>query len=108
MPDDVHIGGSSCGYGEARDHAYCYLNDHLSDNPKEGTCSYPAYDDYRGGTTPEVSDADLLAIVLLNSGRQPVPSYYGLKKLVPKINERLAHPALKGDCRTRVGRLSRR
>jgi hypothetical protein len=68
----------------------------LSDDPKARTWSYPAYDDYQGGTTPEISDADLLAIVLLNAGRQPVPSYYGLKRLVPKINERLAHPALEG------------
>jgi hypothetical protein len=96
MPDDVYIGGASCGFAYARDYAFCYLNDHLSDDPKAGTWSYPAYDDYQGGATSAVSDADLLAIVLLNAGRRPVPSYYGLKKLVTKINQRLTHPALKG------------
>jgi hypothetical protein len=66
MSDDVPIGGASCGLAYARYRAYRYPNDHLSDDPTAGTWSYPAYDDYQGGTTPEVSDADLLAIVLLN------------------------------------------
>lgn len=41
-------------------------------------------------------DDPLTTIVLLNAGR-PIASYYGLKKLVPKINERLTHPALQGE-----------
>lgn len=96
MPDIVSIGGASCGFAYARDHVFRYLNDHLSDDSKAGTWSYPAYDDYQGAATSEVGDADLLAIALLNAGRQPLPSYYGLKKLVPEINERLRHPALNG------------
>lgn len=96
MPDNVFVGGASCGFAYARDHVFRYLNDYLSDDSKAGTWSYPAYDDYQGASTPEVGDADLLEIALPNAGRQPLPSYYGLKKLVPEINERLSHPALNG------------
>lgn len=96
MPDNVSIGGASLSFDAAYKHAYSYLNDHRSGNPDAMTWSYPAYDGYQAGSGDGVDDADLLAIVLLNAGRRPVRAYYGLKELVPRINERLIHPALEG------------
>lgn len=98
MADEVTVGGASCSFAEARGYVYPYLNDHHSDTP--WAWSYPAYDSYRGGSTGEVADADLLAIALLNAGRRPLPSYYGLQKLLPKINARLSHGELKGSLET--------
>lgn len=97
MADVVTVGGASCSFDEARGYVYPYLNDHHSDAPEARIWSYPAYDCYQGSSAGEVGDADLPAIALLNAGRRPLPSYYGLQKLLPKINERFSHPELKGS-----------
>lgn len=62
-----------------------------------GSWSYPAYDGYlRDAPTKDVRQQDLLAAALLNAGQQPIASYYGLLKLLPEINRRLADPRLRG------------
>jgi hypothetical protein len=97
MLETVTIGGATCALDYARSYAEKYLTDHLNeDDPEARVWSYPAYDSYRGSSNGQVGDADLLAIALLNAGRNPVKSYYGLQHLLPEINKRLAHPALEG------------
>ena len=62
-----------------------------------GNWSYPAYDGYlRETPIDEVGQQDLLAAALLNAGQQPIPTYYGLLKILPEINRRLDDPRLTG------------
>lgn len=95
--ETVSIGGASCSMNYALSYAKRYLNDHLSDEPDAGMWSYPAYDGYETATDGKVGDADLLAIVLLNAGRRPIPAYYGLKEMLPEINEHFADERLTGS-----------
>jgi hypothetical protein len=95
--ETVSIGGASCSLKYALSYANRYLNDHLSEDPKAGMWSYPAYDGYETATNGKVGDADLLAVVLLNAGRRPIPAYYGLKEMLPEINEHIVDEKLTGS-----------
>jgi hypothetical protein len=50
----------------------------------------------REAPTDDVRQQDLLAGSLLNAGQQPIPTYYGLLKILPEINHRLQDPRLTG------------
>lgn len=89
MDDMVKVGGARMPVGEV----HAYAANYLSGN---GEWAYPAYDAYEGTEGPEIGDADLLVVSLLNAGQRALPTYYGLKKLVPSMNEILAKPELEG------------
>ncbi|GGJ69666.1 hypothetical protein GCM10007173_30510 [Glutamicibacter ardleyensis] len=89
MSEMISVGGMT----QPRDKLLAYARDYL--NP-ENNYAYPAYDAYHGSGSAQVEDVDLLAIVLLNAGQRPLPTYYTLHRLLPQINERLADPRLTG------------
>ncbi|WP_262103936.1 DUF6308 family protein [Arthrobacter sp. Marseille-P9274] len=90
MTDFLRVGGAAISFTEAREIAGRYLRN------ESGTYAYPAYDTYPGTPGGELGRQDLLAITLLNAGHNAIETYYGLEKLLPELNRRLAHPALAG------------
>ena len=86
----ITIGGMSCDQTELLKYVEAYLD------PKN-QFAYPAYDAYEGSGAPEVRDADLLAIALLNAGQKPLPTYYTLQSMLGIMNERLADSRLRGN-----------
>lgn len=70
--------------------------DHARNETSEHPYAFPAYDCYESGTTEpsRLSDADLLAPVLLNV-QIKVRTYYGLQRVRPQLEEVLKDPALK-------------
>lgn len=89
MNETVRVGGVEQPLDSVLEYAANYLGG-------SGQWAYPAYDSYPGTPGEQVGDADLLAVCLLNAGQALIPSYYGLQKLVPAMNEALANPALQG------------
>ncbi|MGG5172414.1 DUF6308 family protein [Pseudarthrobacter sp. J1738] len=90
MTETITVGGFTEPIHEAERLVRQYVTEY-------GKWSYPAYDGYlRDAPTMEVLQQDLLAITLLNAGQQAIPTYYGLLKILPEINRRLADPRLKG------------
>ncbi|RNL51870.1 hypothetical protein D7003_14815 [Arthrobacter oryzae] len=90
MTEMITVGGFTVPVDKARRMVWEYVSEY-------GNWSYPAYDGYlRDAPTTDVRQQDLLAAALLNAGQQPIPTYYGLLKLLPEINRRLADPRLKG------------
>jgi hypothetical protein len=81
----LRVGGLSVPYEQAQNWATDYLVNH------PGGSGYPAYDTYEGAGKEriDVGQADLLAIALLNVSRNPIPTYYALEALIPKLNEHL-------------------
>lgn len=76
----VQIGGASL----SRSAAFSAARDYLSG---EGGYAYPAYDTYDSGSDPDrVSDADLLAPVLLNVSPS-ITAYYSLQGLRSQLEE---------------------
>jgi hypothetical protein len=69
---EVRVGGARIPVDTALAWATMYLQ------PGHGIWAYPAYDGYQPSDTPELSDADLLAPVLLNV-RLSLRAYYGLQ-----------------------------
>jgi hypothetical protein len=90
MTETITVGGFTEQVDKARSLVREYVTEY-------GNWSYPAYDGYlRDAFTKDVRQQDLLAAALLNAGQQPIPTYYGLLKLLPEINQRLADPRLRG------------
>lgn len=90
MTPTITVGGFSEPFEKASRLVREYLTEY-------GRWSYPAYDGYlRDAPTDDVRQQDLLASALLNAGQQPIPTYYGLLKILPEINRRLADPRLTG------------
>lgn len=83
MEETVWVGSANCESKKV----LAYAKDYLSG---VGEWAYPAYDSYPGTPGPMVGEADLLAVCLLNAGQKPIPTYYGLKKLIPAMNDALA------------------
>lgn len=90
MSQMITVGGFCVPIEKARRLIREYLTEY-------GRWSYPAYDGYlRDTVTDDVRQQDLLAAALLNAGQQPIPTYYGLVKILPEINRRLSDPRLTG------------
>jgi hypothetical protein len=90
MTEMITVGGFTVRVEKAT----CMVRQYVTEY---GSWSYPAYDGYlRDAPTDDVRQQDLLAAALLNAGQQPIPTYYGLLKLLPEINRRLADPLLTG------------
>lgn len=83
MEENVKVGGANC----ESEKVFAYAKDYLSG---VGGWAYPAYDAYPGTPGSMMGEADLLAVCLLNAGQNPIPTYYGLKKLIPAMNDVLA------------------
>ena len=91
MTDMITVGGFTVPIEKATRLVRQYVTEY-------GNWSYPAYDGYlQDATTDDVRQQDLLAAALLNAGQQPIPTYYGLLKILPEINRRLADPLLTGS-----------
>jgi hypothetical protein len=81
----LRVGGLNVPYEQAQN----WVTDYLVNHP--GGSGYPAYDTYEGAGKEriDVVQADLLAIALLNVSRNPIPTYYALEALIPKLNKHL-------------------
>lgn len=90
MTEMIRVGGLT----ESRATLLGYAHEYLT---SENRFAYPAYDSYSGSSSSRVEDVDLLAVVLLNAGQKPIPTYYTLTSLLEPINERMADPRLSGS-----------
>lgn len=97
MTETITVGGFTVPINKATALVREYVNQY-------GKWSYPAYDGYlRDSQTQDVQQQDLLAGALLNASQRPLPTYYGLLKLLPEINRRLADPRLTGTLENASG-----
>lgn len=86
--DKVRIGGLTVDRGGALDHARRYLTDGVG-------WAYPSYDAYeRHRAAGPLTDADLLAPVLLNVSRMHIKTYEALQAKRAKLDEHLARVPL--------------
>lgn len=82
--NDVRVGGVRVPLQQALSWAEDYLTG------RNGTWAYPGYDTYQaGGEGDRISDADLLAPVLLHVNRITLRAYYALQKVRSRLEATL-------------------
>ncbi|TDU91371.1 hypothetical protein EV138_4977 [Kribbella voronezhensis] len=88
--EEIHIGKVRIALETAVDWLRDYT-DAENNKTRSSPYAYPAYDDYeRDNNLPnQLTDADLLAPVLLNVGLS-IRAFYGLQRIKPALNEGLA------------------